>query len=243
MSQKRGVENWILGHSKLAGFGTAIALATAFYPRISIVAGWICIAVAILFLIPILFGLAVQQDWRKVSLIISAVLVVVGLAGFRLLVTDRLSGTRAHLTVSRYEISPPVNGNPSYFTVFVRNDGAIGGEMKGGGSFYFLPGPLPRVNEQRDFEDKAFEAMLKQQPWKASPALRIGSKSEIYVSPMVLKTDAATTEKLQSGEIAILLLGRIVYSDRQGEHHTDYCLLTQNFQRPFMMCQQHNEAP
>lgn len=242
MYEKIRIKDWIQGHPKLAGFGAAIALAIAFYPRISTMTGWIWVAVATLCLVSMLFGLAMKQDWRKASLIVSTVLVLIGLAGYGLLVAA-LHGARAHLTIFRYDISPPLEDHPIRFNVFVRNEGGLEGEMKGGGSSYLLPGPVPSLEKQRDFEHKAFEAMLKQQPWKTSPLLRVAPKNEIYVNLSVPSTDASTAEKLQSGELAMLLLGRMVYSDGKGEHHTDYCLLVQKYQRPFIMCQQHNEAP
>lgn len=76
------IRDWILDHPKLAGFAAAIALAVAFSPRVSAMATWICILVAIVFAIAMLFGLSEKKKWRKVTLILSCLCVAVGIVGF-----------------------------------------------------------------------------------------------------------------------------------------------------------------
>lgn len=150
---------------------------------------------------------------------------------------------RAHLRVYRYDVSPPQNGNAPYFNIYVRNDGDMDGDMKVGGSIFYVSGPMPESKKRGEFEDKAFDAMLKKEPWKDAPTLQAPFKAETYSSPVFPNADPDTAKKLQTGDILALLTGRIVSADKAGEHHTDYCLMVQKYQRPFFMCQRHNEAP
>jgi hypothetical protein len=62
---------------------------------------------------------------------------------------------RAHLRVYRYDVSPPQNGNAPYFNIYVRNDGDMDGDMKVGGSIFYVSGPMPESKKRGEFEDKA----------------------------------------------------------------------------------------
>jgi hypothetical protein len=188
--------------------------------------------------------LVTHAENQKIKLRNSAIVLVllfVGVGAFG--VTVWPSPKRAHLMVYRYDISPPLNGNPAYFNVFVRNEGELDGEMRIGGNILFILGPVPSPEQRGKFEDNAFEAMLKTGAYKTAPSLQVPAKNETYMSLNVPPADAETYVKLQNGGAAVLLTGRMIYTDKNGEHHTDFCLLVQKFQRPFIMCQRHNEAP
>ena len=185
----------------------------------------------------------VNSHSRKARIQRSAVVLVisfVAVAGFGVIVWP--PPKRPHLVVYRYDVSPPLNSNPAYFNVFVRNDGELDTEMRVFGNIYLVQGPPPDPKKRGEFEDKAFEAMLKTEAYKTAPSLQVPAKNETYFSATVPPADAQTFAKLQNGEIVVMLTGRLIYSDKKGELHTDYCLFVQKFQRPFFMCQRHNES-
>src|SRR5260370_10820748 len=178
------------------------------------------------------------RAWRSAAIL---AILFIGVSALGIVVWP--PSKRPHLMVYRYDVSPPLNGNPAYFNVWIRNDGELDTEMRGSGNLNLFVVPAPSPQKQREFEEQAFEAMLKTEAYKSAPPLQVAAKNETNVSAVIPPTDAQTSVKLQTGAVSVLLNGRFVYTDKKTERHTDYCLYVQRFQRPFFMCQHHNEAP
>lgn len=86
--QQPAVIHWILDHPKLAGFLGAIALAVGFSPKVSGVASWICIVIAIIFGVAMLLGLGEKQQWAKKTRLVGVVGLVAALLLFGFWLTD-----------------------------------------------------------------------------------------------------------------------------------------------------------
>jgi|HubBroStandDraft_4_1064222.scaffolds.fasta_scaffold220909_1 hypothetical protein len=80
--------HWVLDHPKLAGLGAAIALAVAFTPKASTLASWICLGVAVVFGIAMLFGFADKREYGMVFRSVSVVLFLVLIVVFGIWLTD-----------------------------------------------------------------------------------------------------------------------------------------------------------
>lgn len=85
----------------------------------------------------------------------------------------------------------------------------------------------------RDFLDK----MRRQK----APTFEIPAQSaEAYMSSPMPRW---STEQIQSCALEIYDMGRLQYWDKNGKHHTDFCVYMHNKEEAVFQCQSHNEAP
>lgn len=147
---------------------------------------------------------------------------------------------RARLEVLNQEVLPVVAGKPVQVNIFLKNTEPVEFEMRSYGAVGIIPVPL-EINQQRSFEDQLNEVVSRDEK-KAQAGHRVaGSTSRAVwftLTGPVMSEEAV--ERFKAGTLALFFLGRVVYTDRAGEHRTGYCAFNQGNPTVFFPCTRFN---
>jgi hypothetical protein len=228
----------LLAAALLALFVTLIAAFFALAGVISVAAAQVVLIIAFLVGAVFIWVEVFPDERRKRVKIISIVVLAIVLGG---LDWWTLKQKRAHLYIFRAEFhlnttSPPPYEN--FANIMFRNESELGVHFK-----EYLSAEsgdrFPDPEKQREEENKRFEHLLQTIPSRQAVDLELEAHGETYMSSPIL----IPYSQIKTMPQAVYFIGRIIYTDENGTHHTDFCKYIHNKPEPIFSCKEHNEAP
>lgn len=175
-----------------------------------------------------------KSAWIKATAIL-ALLVALGLLDWW-----ALSLRRSHLYISRTQfiLDDPPMGN--FADVMFRNEGEFNIRFRQLWSIAIDQRSPDDEAKQHAVEDKLFARMLDEKLTNA-PELELSAHGETLMTSHM--PFSSTVINSMPPSAALYFMGRIIYTDENGTHHTDFCTFVHNKPEPVFYCKGHNEAP
>lgn len=103
---------------------------------------------------------------------------------------------------------------------------------------------LDDPDKQRAVENKLFNGMIDHLA-SATPAEMSRNELELQAHGERFASHAipATYSQISTMTQGVYFMGRFIYTDENGTHHTDFCSFIHNKPEPIFNCKEHNEAP
>jgi hypothetical protein len=176
------------------------------------------------------------------------IVVICGLA-VSLCVLDwwALKQKRTHLYVSRTQFlfgNTLPNTPENFVNVIFRNDGEMDAHVVEHFRIQNAPSFPNDLDKQRIIEDQLFDSMIANLA-KANDAdlkhyeFELPAHGETFMSHAIPAPYSAISKMPD----ALYFMGRIIYTDENGTHHTDFSDYIHNKPEPIFSCKGHNEAP
>lgn len=172
------------------------------------------------------------------------IVVVCGL-GIALVTLDwwALKQKRSHLYISRTQFSledDSPQGTQNFANVVFRNESDLDFHYKQLSRVTTDDTFPDDVAKQREVEDRLFAGMLERlHNTENAPDLELPAHGETYMSSPV----SLPRSMISIVPKALYFMGRIIYTDQNGTHHTDFCTFIHSKPQPIFYCKGHNEAP
>jgi hypothetical protein len=148
---------------------------------------------------------------------------------------------RSHIHIDGFEIA--TSNDTVFVNVHFVNDGHT--EAVSQGYYYLVVEKFPGDEAEPAMEGRLFAKFLNTIHPNTTGVQHIPVGARRYVTdPIKPKKEKFAELQAVTGTYALYFMGRFIYTDESGEHHSDYCAFSKGFgNAAIFMCQKHNEEP